>query len=149
MLTVSVAMLKDTTASCPVIFNCQVYLGHRWELNQISTAVKAAWPYKFILCTAVHGVMPGRRAGSGVGKCNAESPKQGSKRFKFIMKTIHCAHLGVLFIYDLGVQFQGTMSPVLTARPKIVLLFLFYGKAKWVPNLYCNIRLSFEIFFVL
>ena len=27
------------------------------------------------------GVMPGRRAGSGVGKYNAKSPKQGSKRF--------------------------------------------------------------------
>ena len=29
----------------------------------------------------VGGVMPGRRAGSGNGKYNAESPKQGSKRF--------------------------------------------------------------------
>ena len=33
--------------------------------------------------------MPGPRAGSGVGKYNAESSKQGSKRFKSIAKTIH------------------------------------------------------------
>ena len=47
------------------------------------------------------GVMLGRRAGSGVGKYNAESPKQSSKRFNSIMKTIHFAHLGILFIYEL------------------------------------------------
>ena len=44
--------------------------------------------------------MTGRRAGSGVGKYNAESSKQGSKRFNSITKTIHFAHLGILFIYD-------------------------------------------------
>ena len=44
--------------------------------------------------------MPGRRAGSGVGKYNTESPKQGSKRFNYITNTIHFAYLGVLFIYD-------------------------------------------------
>ena len=36
---------------------------------------------------------------SGVGKYNAAIPKQGSKSFNFISKTIHLAHLGVLFIY--------------------------------------------------
>ena len=30
---------------------------------------------------------------------NAESPKQDSKWFNFIMKTIHFAHLVILFIY--------------------------------------------------
>ena len=43
--------------------------------------------------------MPGRRAGSAVGKNNAESPKQGSKRLNFITKTIHFAHLVLLFMY--------------------------------------------------
>ena len=37
--------------------------------------------------------------GSGSGNYNAESPKQGSKRFNSITKTIHWAHLGILFIY--------------------------------------------------
>ena len=48
--------------------------------------------------------MTGRRAGSGVGKYNAESSKQGSKRFNSITKTIHFAHLGILLIYatDVG-----------------------------------------------
>ena len=45
------------------------------------------------------GVMTGRRAGSGVGKHNAESPKQGSRRFDSITNTIHFAHLGIFFIY--------------------------------------------------
>ena len=45
------------------------------------------------------GVMLSRRAGPGVGKYNAESPKQGSKRFNSITKTIHFAHLGIIFIY--------------------------------------------------
>ena len=40
---------------------------------------------------------------SGVDKYiyNAESPKQGSKRFNFFRKAIHFAHLGILFIYVL------------------------------------------------
>ena len=46
--------------------------------------------------------MRGRRTGSGDGKCIAESPKQNSKRFNFITKTIHFAHLVVLFIYEDG-----------------------------------------------
>ena len=45
------------------------------------------------------GVMPGRLAGSSVHKYNAESPNQGRKRFNSITKTIHFAHLGILFIY--------------------------------------------------
>ena len=47
------------------------------------------------------GVMLGWRAGSGVGKYNAEVLKQGSKRFNSITQTIHFAHLGILFIYAL------------------------------------------------
>ena len=35
-----------------------------------------------------------------------ESPKQGSKRFK-VMKTIHCAHLGILFIFSYSMPFHG------------------------------------------
>ena len=47
-------------------------------------------------------MMPGRRAGSGIGKYsyNADSPKQGSKRFNSITKTIHFAYLGILLIYS-------------------------------------------------
>ena len=33
---------------------------------------------------------------------NAESPKQGSIRFNSIIKTIHFAHLGIMFIYATG-----------------------------------------------
>ena len=52
--------------------------------------------------------MPGWRAGSGIGKYNAESPKQDSKRFISITKTIHLVHLGILFIYVVGTK---TMAP--------------------------------------
>ena len=45
-------------------------------------------------------VMLGRCSGSGVGKYNAESPKQGSKKFNSTTKTIHFAHLVILFIYE-------------------------------------------------
>ena len=45
--------------------------------------------------------MPGQQAGSGVSNYNAESPKQDSKRFNSITKTIHFAHLGILFIYGM------------------------------------------------
>ena len=44
-------------------------------------------------------MMPGRRAGSGVGKYVAESPKQGSKRFISVTKTNHFANLSILFIF--------------------------------------------------
>ena len=44
------------------------------------------------------GVMFGM-AWLGVGKYNAKSPKQGSKWFNSITKTIHFAHLGILIIY--------------------------------------------------
>ena len=47
------------------------------------------------------GVMTGWRAGSCFGKYIAESPKQDSKRFNSITKTIHFAHLGILFIYGM------------------------------------------------
>ena len=40
-----------------------------------------------------------------VGKYNAESLKQGCKRFNSITKTIHFANLGILFIY--GGLFDG------------------------------------------
>ena len=38
------------------------------------------------------------RLAAGVGKYNAKSPKQGIKRFYSITKTIHFAHLGILFV---------------------------------------------------
>ena len=47
------------------------------------------------------GVQPGRRAGSGVGWYIVESPKQVRKRFSSITKTIHFAHLVILFIYSM------------------------------------------------
>ena len=50
-------------------------------------------------CLNSGGVLPGRRAGSGIGKYNAESSKQDSKRFDFITKRCHFAHLGILFSY--------------------------------------------------
>ena len=40
------------------------------------------------------GVMPGR-----AGKYNGKTPKEGSKRFNFVTKTSHFAHLDILFIY--------------------------------------------------
>ena len=46
------------------------------------------------------GVMTGRPAGSGVGKYNVKSSKQDNKRFKFIPKTSHFAHLVILFINE-------------------------------------------------
>ena len=38
-------------------------------------------------------VMPGQRTGSDASNYNAERPNQGSKRFDYIKKTIHFAHL--------------------------------------------------------
>ena len=58
--------------------------------------------------------MPGRRAGSGVGKYNAESPKQDSKRFNSITKTIHFAHLGILYYLSMLVGFN---PPPLAQHP--------------------------------
>ena len=46
-------------------------------------------------------VMLGWRTGSGVGKCKAESPKHGIKRFNYITKTILFADLVILFIYSM------------------------------------------------
>ena len=37
------------------------------------------------------------------------SPKQGSKRFNFIMKTIHFAHLGILLNYVLNIYCFGRL----------------------------------------
>ena len=48
--------------------------------------------------------MPGRLAGSGVGLYIAESPKQGNKMFNSISKTIHFAHLVILYIYVYSVE---------------------------------------------
>ena len=39
------------------------------------------------------------RAGSGVGKNTDENPKLDSKMCNSITKTIHFAHLGILFVY--------------------------------------------------
>ena len=52
-----------------------------------------------MLCVCGGGVLPGWRAKSGVGNYNDQSPKQGSIRFNSLTKTIHFAHLGILFIY--------------------------------------------------
>ena len=43
------------------------------------------------------GVMSGRDAELGVGQYIAESPKQGSKRYNSITKTIHFAHLVTVY----------------------------------------------------
>ena len=53
------------------------------------------------------GVMPGRRAGSGVGKYNAKSPKQGSKRFNSNTKMFLFAHLVILFLYGPWIHLKG------------------------------------------
>ena len=44
-------------------------------------------------------MMQDRRAGSGGGKYKAKSPIQGRKGFNPITKTIHLAHLVILFIF--------------------------------------------------
>ena len=59
------------------------------------------------------GAMLGRGAGSGVGKYIAESPKQGSKRFNSITKTIQFAHLAILFIYEYTVWLQNVAETCL------------------------------------
>ena len=69
--------------------------------------------------------MPGRLPGSGVGKHNAKSTKQGSKRFNSI------AHLGILFIYArdlLGLKlsvlflvYSMFVSKVSSAKPVLIL----------------------------
>ena len=43
------------------------------------------------------GVMSGRDAELNVGQYIAESPKQGSKRYNSITKTIHFAHLVTVY----------------------------------------------------
>ena len=53
--------------------------------------------------------MPGRRAGSDAGKYKAEGPKQDSKKFNSITKTIHFAPLGILFIYSSDDPLGGQM----------------------------------------
>ena len=50
--------------------------------------------------------MPGQQAGSGVSNYNAESPKQDSKRFNSITKTIQFAHLVLLLIYGTNLKVQ-------------------------------------------
>ena len=44
------------------------------------------------------GEMPGGRAGSGVGKYNAESPQLGNKRFNSIMKKISAGNSLIGFL---------------------------------------------------
>ena len=74
---------------------------HRWMHSCISHSrpppYDQLWPYWEMLCV---------RRWSDAGPAgrvrwyNAESPKQGDKRFYSITKTIHFAYLGILFIYD-------------------------------------------------
>ena len=78
------------------------------------------------------GVMPGWRPGSGVGKYNAESPKQGSKRFNSITKRIRFAHLGILFIFCLFVP-PSTSKHLLTLQPKSTVNFFYF-----FTNFYSN-----------
>ena len=47
----------------------------------------------------------------GVGEYNAESPKQGSKRFNSISKKVHFAHLGILFIYGFRFREEDILNP--------------------------------------
>ena len=47
-------------------------------------------------------MMQDRRAGSGGGKYKAKSPIQGRKGFNPITKTIHLAHLVILFIFTVS-----------------------------------------------
>ena len=74
------------------------------------------------------GVMPGRRAGSGVYNFNAESPKQGSKRFNSITKTIHFAHLNILFTVAIvlsGPLVKGAVSqdfPLIISQQGVIYL---------------------------
>ena len=75
------------------------------------------------------GVMPARRPGLGVGKYNAESPKQGSKMVNFITKTIHFAHLGIFCIYSTTV-YCTVFSP---SPPLLVFTPLLYSKDECVP----------------
>ena len=79
-----------------------VYLDRKMEGrgNTYSLRIEQTiWPYKDMLC-----VQRWSDAGSGVGKYNAESPKQCSKMFNCIMKTTRFALLGILFIYDINPQ---------------------------------------------
>ena len=63
------------------------------------------------------GVMLSRRAGPGAGKYNAESPKQGSKRFKlyYSTMTIRFARLGIIFIYARNLP-KGPISGLIHAQ---------------------------------
>ena len=74
------------------------------------------------------GVMPGRRrAGSDVAKYNAESPKQGSKRFNFIAWMIHFAHLGILFICGIALAKLIYFAPI-----GILLYCICFSSSPWV-----------------
>ena len=75
-------------------------------------------------CVYGSGVMLGRRAASGVGKYNAESPKQGSKRFNSITKTIHFAHL-VIWV-TASTELQQIIDKMLQYLiKKLILLFIY------------------------
>ena len=63
------------------------------------------------------GVMPDRQAGTGFSKYSAESPKQDSKRFNSITKTIHSAHLGILCISAAGIGISGLRMRDGTTQP--------------------------------
>ena len=56
------------------------------------------------------GVTLGQQNGSGGGKYNAGSPKQGSKRFNSITKTIHFAHLGTVYYLSMGPLNENTKA---------------------------------------
>ena len=63
------------------------------------------------------GGRPGRRAGPGVVKYNAQSPTQCSKIFNSIIKTIHFAHLGDVLLSDLWSGGHEDLRSVFNAFP--------------------------------
>ena len=65
------------------------------------------------------GVMPGRRAGSGVGKNNAKSRKQGSKRFNYQVRR-NTLPIWVWIIYDIKTW---TLNRIMPEYRKLVKQF--------------------------
>ena len=60
--------------------------------------------------------MLSRRAGPGAGKYNAESPKQGSKRFKLYNNDDPlCPSIGIIFIYARNLP-KGPISGLIHAQ---------------------------------
>ena len=53
------------------------------------------------------GVMPGRRAGSGVGKYSADIPKQGQQKVQLYCKDVSlCPSRYIIYLWTIGHAFQ-------------------------------------------